>query len=345
MTLPVGFRERVRRGLLPIAALIAGGILSLPATWSWSAPGPAPTTPPSEEAALDDIEQAFVYQPAPRSVPPASPQSKIRICSWNIRRFGRQHVDAQIGVMARVISTCDLVVVQEIKNPIGSVKLWRQLQQVTRVEWGYLITPKTGRTVGETEQYVALWHPDRVQLTDSGGSAASGMAREPYYAFFAVTNPGPSAFDFVLVVTHTKPGEISTELQRLLASYRGLRQRFQQREPDLILAGDLNAGLFSTANNRTADRRFTALLGQYQIAIPQPHIPTMVQSRFVNDNLLWDDPTIEDYANSSGVAAFDYAPPFYPGSGSPPERRLQGALQISGHRLVWVEFWTNRDSE
>lgn len=341
MTLPAAWRERVCRGLMRVAALIAVGILSLPAAWSWSAPRPPPTPAPSEESALDAIEQAFVYQPAPRSVPPPSPQSKIRICSWNIRRFGRQHVDAQIDVMARAVSTCDLVVIQEIKNPIGSVRLWRHLQQVTRVEWGYLITPKTGRTAGETEQYVALWHPDRVQLTDSGGSAASGMAREPYYAFFGVTNPGPNAFDFMLVVTHTKPGEISTELQRLLASYRGLQLRFQQREPDLILAGDLNAGLFSTANNRTADRRFTALFGQHQIAIRQPHIPTMVQSRFVNDNLLWDTPTIEDHANSSGVAAFDTSPPFYPGSGSP----LQAALKISDHRLVWVEFWTNRDSE
>lgn len=62
----------------------------------------------------------------------------------------------------------------------------------------------------------------------------------------------------MLVATHTKPGEISTELQWLLASYRGLQQRFQQREPDLIRAGDLNAGLLSTANNWTADGRFMA---------------------------------------------------------------------------------------
>lgn len=81
------------------------------------------------------------FRPAPRGVPFASSQSKIRICSWNIRRFGRQHVDAQINLTAREVSTCDLAVIQEIKNPIGSVRLWRQLQQVTRAEWGYLITP------------------------------------------------------------------------------------------------------------------------------------------------------------------------------------------------------------
>jgi hypothetical protein len=49
--------------------------------------------------------------------------------------------------------------------------------------------------------------------------------------------------------------------------------------------------------------------------------------------------------NIRGVAAFDYAAPFYPGPGGPPQRRLQAALQISDHRLVWVGFWTNRDSE
>lgn len=54
---------------------------------------------------------------------------------------------------------------------------------------------------------------------------------------------------------------------------------------------------------------------------------------------------MEDYANSAGVAMFDYALPFYPDSGSPPQRRLQAALQIPDHRLVWVEFWTNHDSK
>lgn len=60
---------------------------------------------------------------------------------------------------------------------------------------------------------------------------------------------------------------------------------------------------------------------------------------------MWDNLTMEDYANSAGVAMFDYALPFYPDSGSPPQRRLQAALQIPDHRLVWVEFWTNHDSK
>lgn len=68
------------------------------------------------------------------------------------------------------------------------------------------------------EQYVFLWRADRAELKDPGSSAASDMAREPYYAFFAATNPGVNAFDFLLIVTHTKPGEIATELARLLLS-------------------------------------------------------------------------------------------------------------------------------
>lgn len=334
-------RGWVRYTLRVGVAVAAAGVFSWTTAWSWSAPASLWTEPPSEEFDLVEIEQAFVYQPTPRSVPPASLQNKIRICSWNVRRFGRQHVDTQIDVMAQVISTCDIVAIQEIKNPIGSIKLWRQVQQVTRIEWGYMVTPRTGRTAGEMEQYVFLWRADRAELRDPGSSAASGMAREPYYAFFAVTNPGVNAFDFALVVTHTKPGEIATELARLLLSFQDLRRRFQQREPDVILAGDINAGLLSWANNRTADRRFTALFNVYQLAISEPETPTMVNSRFVNDNLLWDTPTIEDYANSSAVAAFDYSSAFYPGMGN---SQLQAALRISDHRLVWADFWTNHDS-
>lgn len=83
---------------------------------------------------------------------------------------------------------------------------------------------------------------------------------------FCIRNFRPSSSKLIPVLVGLR---LATELQRLLASYRGLQQRFQQRERDLILAGDLNAGLFSTANNRTADRRFTALFAQY----PDRHPP------------------------------------------------------------------------
>lgn len=326
--------RRFGRVLVGICILIATAVWTPVAQVGGAAAASAPRSdlPPSEELGLEHVERTFVYSPpeAPPA-PPASQQSKIRICSWNIRRFGRQHLDAQIAVMARVLQVCDVAVIQEIKHPTGSIRLWRQLQRMTNITWGYLLTPRTGRTPGEKEQYVFIWRLDHIRLTDPGASAASSMAREPYYGFFGVTNPGPNAFTFLLVVTHTKPGEITTELQRLLASYRVLRLRFQQGEPDVILAGDLNAGLRSAQNDRTADRRFTALFGQYQLAIRQPVPATMVDSRFVNDNLLWDQPTIEDYARSSGIELFDIP------------RRLE-TQGISDHRLVWAEFWTNHDS-
>ncbi len=93
--------------------------------------------PPPEDLDLRQIDHAYAYVPAASApTPPVSPEGTIRICSWNVERFAKQHVATQIAVMAKVLRQCDLAAIEEIKDPVDSIRLRFRLEQVTKVDWG-----------------------------------------------------------------------------------------------------------------------------------------------------------------------------------------------------------------
>lgn len=251
----------------------------------------------------------------------------IRICSWNIFRFGAQHSPEMIDEMADILRSCHLISVQEVKDDEGATALRKALASTTRRSIGLIISARTGRTAGELESYALLWRLDKIQLLNAGGlSTSRKMVRQPHAAMFRANVKGKLAFDFVLMSIHTKPGELTQELEDLAHQIKHIT-RANPNEPDVIVVGDFNA--------RPNMDRWNDNLAWHMPALEIPPSSSMIgrdgSNGILNDNLIWAPPTYEDYTGESGVIPFD-------SNGSSTDPRA-----LSDHRPVWANFWSQFD--
>ena len=260
------------------------------------------------------------------SVPGTNPAGRVRIATWNLRKFSERDKAGEhppdLVTIANIIreNGFDLLAIQEVQQQ-GQMaqKLRRQLNEPWRVQ----ITDPTGTR--EHERYAFLYRSDRVELLDGpkliGGSEAGNFERVPAMATFRSGN-----FDFILVTAHLWYGTKANNARR--RNEAAALARFARDlaangpEKDVIVLGDFNE-MRSSGNLGLFENEGWVRLNQE---------PTNLGSSEVFDNILIDPTHTREFAGSVGVVKFDQA--LFAND------HKRAADEVSDHRPVWADFST-----
>jgi endonuclease/exonuclease/phosphatase family metal-dependent hydrolase len=266
---------------------------------------------------------------SPATAPVTNPSGRVRIATWNLRKFSDRDDAGQyppdLVTIAKIIkdNSFDVVAVQEVQLASGGnavQKLRRQLGEPWRVE----ITAATGNQL--KERYAFLYRSDRVELLGTpaiiDGPEAAQFDRRPGVASFR-----SGSFDFTLVTVHLWYGDKANNPKRrqeatALARFaKDLAARGPER--DVIVLGDFNE-MRSGGNLHLFESQ-----GWMRVDRDQP---TNLGSNEVYDNILFDLKFTREYADGAGVVRFDETM-----FGDDDKR---AAREVSDHRPVWAEFNT-----
>jgi endonuclease/exonuclease/phosphatase family metal-dependent hydrolase len=174
--------------------------------------------------------------PARHPVPEPVPEPEVRVGTWNIKRLG--HGETRLDLVAEVVSTLDVVAVQEVMNAEGVRLLLDELPG-----WEAAIAEKPVGRNGYEELYAILYRKDAVSLTRSFTVEDPDdlFAREPFVACFRAHR-----FDFCVVTIHvTFGGKVQPrdeEIERLGLVAEDLRSETAEGgvERDILVMGDFN---------------------------------------------------------------------------------------------------------
>ena len=171
---------------------------------------------------------------------PADENDTLTVMTFNLEVFGptESSDEERLSTIADIVSTADLIAVQEIRDASGEAikRLDEELNK--RGDYDYAIGPRLGRTRSK-EQYAFIYDPTEVKVLDTytyDDSQFDLFHREPFAAHVSSIH---GDFDAVILNMHTDPDEATQEIPDLTKAIRDAREHFN--EPDVILAGDLNA--------------------------------------------------------------------------------------------------------
>jgi endonuclease/exonuclease/phosphatase family metal-dependent hydrolase len=259
--------------------------------------------------------------PPTASTQPLNPGDRVRIATWNLRKFSdREQNPPDLVTIARIVkdNAFDVVAIQEVQQQ-GQVaqKLRRQLNE----PWRVAVTEQTGNH----ERYAFLYRSDRVELLDTprlvDSAEASSLDRRPAIATFKSGN-----FDFILLTAHLWYGDKANNPRRraeaaaLARIATGLATRGPER--DVIVLGDFNE-MRASGNLHLFESNGWQRLNRE---------PTNLGSNEVYDNLLIDPRNTREFAGATGVVKFDEAV-----FGGDDKRAMEA---VSDHRPAWAEFST-----
>lgn len=162
----------------------------------------------------------------------------IRIAAFNIQVFGQTKAsnDSIMDVLARVVRSFDVVLVQEVRDrdELVADRFLDRINRDTDPPFAMIEGPRLG-TTSSKEQYVIYYRPGIVSFVDSFTvpDVDQRFEREPLVARFQA-----GFFDFRLVGVHIKPDHAYDELAALAEVADAL---VDSTEGDVILLGDFNA--------------------------------------------------------------------------------------------------------
>lgn len=198
-------------------------------------------------------------------------QGSFRLATWNIRDFDSNkwghgfRLPESYHYIAEIISTFDLVAVQEIQRNMKSLK---KLVGLLGPDWDYIVSDTTEGAGGNSERMAFLFNRDTIQFKRMVGEVVLPkgqkiihrkklksptdqkkeieeqdelqFARSPYLASFQA-----GWFKFVLCTVHIYFGSSSgAKLKRRIKEIEGIAKFFARRQKketeDYILLGDFN---------------------------------------------------------------------------------------------------------
>jgi deoxyribonuclease-1-like protein len=273
-------------------------------------------------------------------------ESSIRIASWNIENFGRAKAgdEWKMETIADILSQYDIIAVQEVSNVMEmsdegcprnegdcpgdpacrllEKALDRVLNQERNLNYSFAFSPQI-----RDERYLFVYRKESAELLDSwlvedpGESSPACiiqpqrtglMVRQPFVGRFRAGD-----FEFLLMNVHTSPSRNLLELDGLEHFYR----QALEEEPDVIIAGDLNA---DCSYLKDSDE-IRLEVPEYVWVVSDDSDTTSGGSDCAYDNIIFTSRTREDFTGNWGI------------NRNVPEN-------VSDHYLVWAEFYTGRDS-
>jgi endonuclease/exonuclease/phosphatase family metal-dependent hydrolase len=196
-------------------------------------------------------------------------------------------------------------------------------------KYEYVVSDRLGRTASK-EQYAYIYNTQTIQVIGNPyvyPDSNDIFQREPYVAEFKAKNGN---FEFVLVTIHTDPDTANQEISELPKVVDDAKSRYPD-EGDFIIMGDLNADCTYFNENSPSPLRSSAY-----IWIINNSVDTTTKSTDCTyDRIIITTPAITDYTGNSGVFRFDTA---Y-------NLSYNNTISISDHYPVFIEFWSNRDTD
>ena len=317
-------------------------------------PFPAPAFPYNYNAA-DQIAALRTYRDTkPGRAIPARQVGKLLLGSWNIANLGddgQARGDADIAVLAEILSWFDLIAVQEVKENLTD---FNRLMAALPASYQSVFTDKAGNN----ERLSYIYDSARVHRLELAGEIAippashryikipnstqkfDGFDRNPYAVAFEI-----DGFVVTVVNAHLYFGSSSTTSlnRRALETYAlgrwaDLRQkRGRAFSQNVVVIGDMNMPVA-----QPGDQIFDALTKRgLHIPAHQSRIGTTITEgkhydqlaflpgdagvAFVNDGVFdFDGGLFADLWTSRGSADFDAFMRFH----------------ISDHRPIWAQFDT-----
>ena len=273
----------------------------------------------------------------------------IKIASFNIQIFGQSKASNQevMDILVQIIRNFDIVAIQEIRDAAGTAILTlRDRVNSEGSSYEVLVGPRVGRTTSK-EQYAYMYNTKTIEILpnyytfddDGDGNDSNEIddsnnpndlfEREPFIAHFRVKS---ADFDFVLINIHTKPDDATVEIGYLPDVISDVSPHMN--EIDVICLDDFNAD-----GSYFYESTYTSIFpsDQYNWLITNLEDTTVAVSDNTYDRIVTTLSTTEDFVGTAEVYRFDQLYDFSSQTLDPSD--------VSDHYPVWVEFFTNKDTD
>lgn len=207
----------------------------------------------TSEEKVRTIENLLVLRAGLRTkVAAKKADQNLIIASWNIKEFGRttQRLPEAYFYIAEILSSFDLIAIQEIKSTLHDLNI---LVQLLGGDWGYIINDMTEGKDGNFERSAYLFNRKRVDFGGLAGeivlwddltknSPIKQLKRTPYITGFT---SGWKSFAIINVHLHPNKQEEdiqirSEEIRLLLTAVAEKTSKGHFWNNNIILAGDFN---------------------------------------------------------------------------------------------------------
>lgn len=270
-----------------------------------------PASPAGEPGAAADPARAGQTQ----ALPP------LQVATFNIRVFTtRSRSDRELEVIAGLVATHDLVLIQEARDQEVLDRLVREVEHQTGVDHDWRASPPLGR--GVKELYVWVYRCDRLEALGDClvyPDSQDRFIREPAGQRFRTSR----GLDFLAVQVHLVFGDSKAvrlaeagSLPEVLAWMAGRPE--MAGDADLFLAGDFNLAPSETA--------FDALEALGYVSVKQDEGTTIADSPY--DTFWLAAGLLPEYAGTWGMERFDEV--LYDDVDD------KASLEVSDHRPVWM---------
>lgn len=261
-------------------------------------------------------------------------KDRISIASFNLCVFGQSKAEKSdvMNCLVQILRNFDIIAVQEIRDK-EETALPRLLAQISTPDNPYqaVISPRLGRTASK-EQYAFIYRTD---LFEPLGEASvlpdpqDLFEREPFMAMFKVKEGN---LDLILVDIHTKPEDAAREISLLPKVMQYAAEKYQ--EPDILCLGDYNAD--GSYFNETAYQEIFPPQNYLQL-IPNSADTTVGSASLTYDRMTATSAMASDMTGTWGVYDFSSLPCVMTNGINP--------KTISDHYPIWIEAYTNRDTD
>jgi endonuclease/exonuclease/phosphatase family metal-dependent hydrolase len=268
--------------------------------------------------------------PAPVSTEP------VKVVSFNLRRFDDAKArDRKIaGFLASLLRDADVAALQEgLAVSEGAV---REFAESVGGNVGFVLGPPEGSSAFYRENFIFLYHKDRVTLKASAvyPDHTNTFERPPMAAYFAAD----AGFDFIVLNNHVKPDETQKQTTQEIAHLPEAARYFTQlwNEPDILVVGDLNAdGAYYTEaklGEVFPEAAWTIITGN------DCDTTVSANNTFTYDRFIISKTAREDWRGTWGVIRFDTWTDCRKITSNP-------GTDISDHYPVWAEFSVTNDKD
>lgn len=175
--------------------------------------------------------------------------STVNIASFNTLHLGwkSKYREEKIEGIASIISSFDLIGIQEVMKKDEVKKLTNELKAQTGIEWRYHISPYAVGSKKYREYFAYIYRIDKVKLLKKGKFYPEKekkifFMREPYGAKFKIGD-----FEFTYVLVHSIFGKKKTERQleamQMIDVYEWFKKGYDKNNKEnniVIIGGDFN---------------------------------------------------------------------------------------------------------
>lgn len=248
----------------------------------------------------------------------------IKICSWNLEKFGKSKDDQAIEFIANTLKEFDVIAIVEVVAGYGGAQAVSRLNdELNRkgAKWDYIISEPTTSSPNKKERYAFIWKTSRVKLIGKAwleNKYQVEIEREPFFATFRSEGK-----EFTLITFHAITKSQQPEKEIKYFKYFPI----EYPKNNLLICGDFNCPESNSVFNPLKSIGYKPILSGQKTTLRQTcKNNDCLASEF--DNLFYDYK--KNSFIKSGVVSF------YKSFSS-----MKEAKKISDHLPIYFQFSIN----